>query len=78
MAALRSERIEWIGIVGQEVDREAILAVLDAPWPASWFWLRPAAARASANCRPASTKPVALPWSSARLSSFINESIDLV
>ena len=30
-AALRSERIEWIGIVGQEVDRDAILSVLDAP-----------------------------------------------
>ena len=32
-AALRAERIEWIGIVGQEVDREAILAVLDADTP---------------------------------------------
>ena len=32
-AALRAERIEWIGIVGQEVDREAILAALDADAP---------------------------------------------
>ena len=37
-AALRSKRIEWIGIVGQEVDREAILAVLDAPSkPVHWI-----------------------------------------
>ena len=37
-AALRSQRIKWIGIVGQEVDREAILAVLDAPSkPVHWI-----------------------------------------
>ena len=41
-AALRAQRIEWIGVVGQEVDRDAILSVLnpslDSPSkPVEWI-----------------------------------------
>ena len=37
-AALHAERISWIGIVGQEIDREDILALVNAPpKPVEWI-----------------------------------------
>ena len=37
-AAMAADRIRWIGIVGQEIDRDAILALVrGAPKPVVWI-----------------------------------------
>jgi len=37
-AALEAETIDWIGIIGQEIDRSAILALVEgAPKPVAWI-----------------------------------------
>ena len=37
-AAFEAETIDWIGIIGQEIDRSAILALVeDAPKPVAWI-----------------------------------------